>query len=206
MDSGIPNTTIHDESTVTHIDQQNQSFPRRPFVLREGIFAFFFPPPFFLDRLFFFLRLHYRYWINGRLWQQGIRYFRLVCAMNNRELSRTDSSLLLKRPRRRSFNRLHVKRRDRVQQGNTYESKKWRRCYFFTPLMDVYFQAAIEEGGRIRIRRSTSIGLDMDKYSFDGRLDREILDLVHRSMIEMIDLLFLVHGGLKRRLFFDDGF
>lgn len=43
MDSGIPNTTIHDESTVTHIDQQNQSFPRRPFVLREGIFAFFFP-------------------------------------------------------------------------------------------------------------------------------------------------------------------
>lgn len=53
MDSGIPNTTIHDESTVTHIDQQNQSFPRRPFVLREGIFAFFFlsflsrPPLFF---------------------------------------------------------------------------------------------------------------------------------------------------------------
>lgn len=72
--------------------------------------------------------------------------------------------------------------------------------------MDVYFQAAIEAGGRIRIRRSTSIGLDMDKYSFDGRLDREILDLVHRSMIEMIDLLFLVPGGLKRRLFFDDGF
>lgn len=49
----------------------------------------------------------------------------------------------------------------------------------------------------------------MDKYSFDGRLDREILDLVHRSvieMIEMIDLLFLVFDGLKRGLFFDDGF
>lgn len=53
MDSGIPNTTIHDESTVTHIDQQNQSFPRRPFLLREGIFAFFSPS--FLSRppLFF---------------------------------------------------------------------------------------------------------------------------------------------------------
>lgn len=48
----------------------------------------------------------------------------------------------------------------------------------------------------------------MDKYSFDGRLDREILDLVHRSVIEMIEivLLFLVFDGLKRGLFFDDGF